>query len=50
MCRIEEIDDNLQALNAPPTDADLAGLEADRQEFGTVSAAAVITACPAPTK
>ena len=36
MCRIEEIDDNLQALNAPPTGADLAGLEADRQEFGTV--------------
>ncbi len=36
MCRIEEVDDNLQALNAPPTPAELDQLEADKQELGTV--------------
>ena len=36
MCKIEEIDDNRQALTAPPTSADLSQLEADKQELGTV--------------
>lgn len=36
MCRIDEVDDNLQALGAPPTAAELAGLEADRQELGSL--------------
>ncbi len=36
MCRIEEVDDNLQALNAPPGPAELARLENDKQELGTV--------------
>ncbi len=36
MCRIEEIDDNLQALNSPPSPAELARLENDKQELGTV--------------
>ena len=36
MCRIEEIDDNLKALDAPPTQAELDQLEADKQELGTV--------------
>jgi len=36
MCRIEEIEDNLQALNAAPGPADLQQLEADKEELGTV--------------
>jgi uncharacterized protein len=36
MCRIEEVKDNLEALATPFTDKDLAGLEADRDELGTV--------------
>jgi len=36
MCRVEEIDDNLKALDAPPTRAELDQLEADKHELGTV--------------
>ena len=36
MCCIEEVDDNLQALGAPPTAAELAGLEADSLELGSM--------------
>lgn len=36
MCRIEEVDDNLQALNTPPAGSDLDRLETDKQELGTV--------------
>lgn len=36
MCRIAEVDDNLQALDAPPAGEDLDRLETDKQELGTV--------------
>ncbi len=36
MCRIGEIDDNLQALDAPITEAEINRLEADKKELGTV--------------
>jgi len=36
MCRIEEVDDNLQALDIPITKAEIDQLEADKQELGTV--------------
>ena len=36
MCRIEEVDDNLQALNAPPGPDELARLDKDKQELGSV--------------
>ena len=36
MCRIEEIDDNLAALDAPLSAEELAGLEADKGELGTL--------------
>ncbi len=35
MCRIEEVEDNLQALGAPLSPEELADLEADRRELGT---------------
>lgn len=36
MCHISEVDDNLAALDSPLTKAELATLEADKQELGTV--------------
>jgi len=36
MCRINEIDDNLQALDAIPGPVELAQFEADKHELGTV--------------
>jgi uncharacterized protein len=36
MCRIEEIDDNLAALDASLSAEELAGLEADKNELGTL--------------
>ncbi|MBW6464830.1 MAG: aldo/keto reductase [Firmicutes bacterium] len=36
MCRIEEVDDNLAALNSPLTPEELAALESDKQELGTI--------------
>ncbi len=36
MCRVEEVDEDLKALDAPLGANELAKLEADKQEFGTV--------------
>ncbi len=36
MCRISEVDDNLAALDSPLSADELAGLEADKQELGTL--------------
>lgn len=50
MCRVAEVDDNLQALGIPLTATELAGLEADRQELGSQFCRRCDYCLPCPNK
>ncbi len=50
MCRIEEVDDNLPALGGPLTAAELAGLEADRLDLGSMFCRRCDYCMPCPNK